>query len=128
MGQGGQAAPRRDYELSRLAPSPKEETVKLRDEISQALLSAAGVPIELATSAEGSSTREGWRRFLHGTVDPLGRIVLAEIRRKLGGAPNVNFDRLMASDLSGRARAFQSMVGGGMAIERAATLAGLLEQ
>ena len=127
-GQGVHAAPRKDYELSRIHPHPKEETIKLRDEISQSLLAAAGVPIELATSAEGSSTREGWRRFLHGTVDPLGRVVLAEIRRKLGGSPALNFDRLMASDLSGRARAFASMVNGGMAIERAATLAGLLEQ
>ena len=37
-----------------------------------------------------------------------------------------NFDRLFASDLSGRARAFQSMVGGGMAVDQAAGLAGLL--
>ena len=127
-GQGTQSAPRRDYDLARIQPRPTEETTKLRDEIGQALLAAAGIPIELAVSAEGSSTREGWRRFLHGTVDPLGRVVLAEIRRKLQGNPSLNFDRLFASDLSGRARAFQSMVGGGMAIERAAALAGLLER
>ena len=38
-----------------------------------------------------------------------------------------SFDRLFASDLSGRARAFQSMVGGGMPVDRAAALAGLLD-
>ena len=39
-----------------------------------------------------------------------------------------NFDRLFASDLSGRARAFGSMVQGGMDVTKAATLAGLMEQ
>ena len=32
----------------------------------------------------------------------------------------------MASDLSGRARAFQSMVGGGMAVDQAVAVAGLM--
>ena len=34
---------------------------------------------------------------------------------------------MFASDLSGRARAFQSMVGGGMDVQKAAALAGLME-
>lgn len=38
-----------------------------------------------------------------------------------------SFDRLFASDLQGRARAFQSMVGGGMDPGKAAGLAGLME-
>jgi len=33
----------------------------------------------------------------------------------------------MASDISGRARAFQSVVGGGMDVSKAAALSGLLE-
>ena len=40
----------------------------------------------------------------------------------------MNFDKLFASDLSGRARAFGSMVQGGMDVTKAATLAGLMEQ
>ncbi len=38
----------------------------------------------------------------------------------------LTFDGLFAADLSGRARAFQSMVGGGMDVSRAAALAGLM--
>lgn len=38
----------------------------------------------------------------------------------------MSFDRLMASDLIGRARAFQSMVNGGMDVNKAAALAGLM--
>ena len=51
-----------------------------------------------------------------------------ELSRKFEFPVSLNFDSLMASDISGRARAFQSMVGGGMEIERAAALAGLLAQ
>ncbi|MCY4511315.1 MAG: hypothetical protein OXG35_30780 [Acidobacteria bacterium] len=38
----------------------------------------------------------------------------------------MNLDRLFAADLAGRARAFQSMVGGGMDPGKAAGLAGLM--
>ena len=63
------------------------------------------------------------------TMQPVGLIVAAELAAKLDTAGlALSFDRLMASDLNGRARAFQSMVGGGMALDRAAGLAGLLEQ
>ena len=37
------------------------------------------------------------------------------------------FSELRASDLSGRARAFQSMVGAGMDISKAAGIAGLMD-
>ena len=49
-----------------------------------------------------------------------------------GGGPDktelrtLSWQELRASDLSGRARAFQSMVGGGMAIDQAVAVAGLM--
>ena len=55
----------------------------------------------------------------------LGRIVADEWSRKLEVDVVLTWDELQASDLAGRARAFQSMVGGGMA-KRAAALAGLM--
>ena len=58
---------------------------------------------------------------------PLGRIVGAELSAKLDGDVTLSFDRLFAGDLSGRARAFQSLVGGGMDPGKAAGLAGLME-
>lgn len=59
---------------------------------------------------------------------PLAGAVQAELRSALS-APELtlNFDGLFASDLSGRARAFGSMVKAGMATDRAAALAGLLQ-
>ena len=75
----------------------------------------------------GLAQRGSYRRFLHVTIVPLSRIVAAELSAKLDGEVTLSFDRLFAGDLSGRARAFQSLVGGGMAVERAAGLAGLME-
>ena len=67
------------------------------------------------------------RRYLHSTLSPIARIVASECAVKLD-TPGLTFDHsnLFASDLSGRARAFQSMVGGGMDITKAAALAGLM--
>ena len=127
-GDGRMAAPRGDYEPKRIGASPPPSLATLRSDAAQAVLSACGVPVELVTPGDGTGQREAWRRFLHGTVQPLAACVAAELGAKLD-TPGLmlNFDRLFASDLSGRARAFQSMVGGGMAVDQAAGLAGLLD-
>ena len=53
--------------------------------------------------------------------------VSAELSEKLDTDIRLIFDRMFASDLSGRAWAFQTMVGGGMPVDKAAALAGLME-
>ena len=58
---------------------------------------------------------------------PVSLSVSAELSDKLDTDIRLSFDRMFASDLSGRARAFQSMVGGGMDVQKAAALAGLME-
>ena len=67
-------------------------------------------------------------RILHATVKPLARIVSAELAAKLDGDVRLTVDSLFAADLSGQARAFQSLVGGDMAVDKAAELAGLTER
>ena len=65
---------------------------------------------------------------LHATIDPLGKLVAEELTEKFEFPVNLNFDNLMASDISGRARAFQSMVGGRMDVTKAAELSGLMTE
>ena len=126
-GDGRMAAPRGDYEPKRLGASPPPTLATLRTDAARAVLSACGVPVELVTAGDGTGQREGWRRFLHGTVQPLAACVATELAAKLDTPTlTLGFDRLFASDLSGRARAFQSLVNGGMAVDQAAALAGLL--
>ena len=61
------------------------------------------------------------------SLRPVGEIVTAELADKLD-RPDLALDSsaLFASDITGRARAFASMVQAGMEVERAAALSGLL--
>ena len=125
-GTGPQTAPRGDWVPSRIGANPPPTLAVLRSEAAQSVLAACGVPVELVVVSDGTGQREAWRRFLHGTVEPLARPVVQELRNKLElPGLDMDFSGLFASDLSGRARAYQSLVGGGMVAEKAANLAGL---
>ena len=120
-------AGRADWRAARLGSNPPAAAVELRRDAGLAALAACGVPPTLyAAGSDGSGQREAWRRFLHGTVAPLGAIVAAELGAKLDAPVGLSFDRLFASDLAGRARAFSSMVAGGMDVAKAAALSGLV--
>ncbi|MDE0489318.1 MAG: hypothetical protein OXI07_09025 [Gammaproteobacteria bacterium] len=125
-GDGTSAAPRRDFELARMGPNIPDGNVRLFVAARESVLAACGYPVQLAQQADGTSQREAWRRYLHGTVAPLGRLVSSEAAR-VGLAIDIDWDRLFASDIQGRARAFQALVGGGMDITQAAAASGLLQ-
>ena len=130
FGDGADSAPRRDWRAERLGANPPASMVTLDNDAAQQILGACGVPPGLfRANADGTSQRESWRRFLHGTIGPLAKSVQSELRAKLdSSALAITFDALFASDLAGRARAFQSLVGGGMDISAAASLAGLMAE
>ena len=91
------------------------------------MLAACGVPPEMLRQSDGTGRREAWRQFLFGSVQPMALSVAAELADKLD-VPDLafNHDAMSASDISGRARAFQSMVKGGLDISKAASLSGLM--
>lgn len=93
---------------------------------SNEVLSACGVSPAPFDAKAGAASREAYRQLLHATIAPIGRIVVAELRAKLGPAVNLRFDPLFAGDIQGRARAFLSLVGGGMDASKAAALSGSL--
>ena len=57
---------------------------------------------------------------------PPASLVESELQEKLEDTVTLSWQELRASDLSGRARAFKSMVGGGMAVAEAVSVAGLM--
>ncbi len=125
-GEGRSAAPQADWRPQRIGANPPPSLATLRSDSGMAVLAACGVSSDLFMPGDASGQREAWRRFLHGSVQPLGDLLAGELAVKLDvPGLRLNFDRLMASDLSGRARAFGSLVQGGMDAERAAALAGL---
>ena len=110
----------------RLGFSPPQTLEMLRLSVNRSLLVAAGVPSAML-GGDANEMREGYRQFLHGTILPVSKLVLSELREKLDSPDlSLEFSDLMASDIAGRARAFGSLVTGGMDIERAAALSGLL--
>ena len=125
-GEGSLAAPHRDWQPSRIGPAFPDAVVKARMDTGRSVMQACGVPLSILEGGQDASAqREGWRRFLHGSLQPLAEVVAEELSMKLGGRIQIRFENLFASDVQGRARAFESMVKGGLEVERAAALSGL---
>ena len=123
-GPGG--APRRDWIAGRLGPAPPAALVEVMTAAFNHVLAATGTPPSLfASNAQGVAQREAIRRWHLGTVLPLARLVEVELSEKLEAAVTLKFDGY-ALDLAGRAQAFQKLVAGGMAIQEALAVTGLL--
>ena len=127
-GKGGFGDPQNktDYKQVRVGFDASAGAAQMFLHSQNLALVALGIPTELAFErSDGTATREAWRRCLHGTIQPLGRLVETAAAR--AGVPvKISFDALMASDISGRARAFGSLVNGGMDIPDAQAVAGIL--
>lgn len=120
-------APKDDWQARRIGPAPPTALVSLHGAAASEILGACGVPVSLFTADNSQGQRESFRRYLHSTVQPLASLVAAELSAKMEADVSPGFDRLFVADLPGRARACQSLVGGGMDVSRAAGLAGLME-
>ena len=126
-GDGTGAAPRRDWEQRRIGADWPEVLSATRAAVFHHVAAACGVPPVLLTErAEGTSQREGLRRFAHLALEPLGRMVAEELAVKLD-APGLalDFAALMASDLAGRARAYKGFVEAGVTPEDAGRIVAL---
>ncbi len=128
MGGYGEAAnrPAGDWGQKRIGAHPPDVLRVLRTEAGRAIIAACGVPEALIVEADGTAQREAWRRFVHGAVIPVSRIVAQEVEAKLDAEPAFDFGGLYASDVVGRAGAFARMVQGGMDAAEAAGLSGLV--
>ena len=124
-GAGGTAAPAQDWRPQRIGPNYPQAVVHLRQDIERAVAVACGVPLALMGGGVETAMRESWRLFLHGAVAPLGRMVTEELSEKLQRSVTLDWTELYAADVQGRARAYQSMTGGGMEPGAAARLSGL---
>ena len=120
-----------DWRSSRIGYTPLPAIEAVRQDLFDAVVACCGVPVGLLAGGRGGNNggalREALRAFLHTTLSPLGRIVAQEVTEKMGEAVSFSFDSLFAADVQGRARAFKSLIDGGMAIEAASALVGLGE-
>ena len=128
MGDWGNAGgdSRVGLKSERFGADPPASLVELVDVSSREIYAACGFNSALWGGSQAASVREAWRLALFGVLAPLGRLVESELKAKLDDEVSLSWQELRASDLSGRARAFQSMVGGGMDISKAIAVAGLM--
>ena len=119
---GGQV----DVASKRFGAEPPQSLVNLHTMASHEIMNACGLNIALFGEGNAAATREAWRLALFGVLSPLGKLVESELKYKLEDSVTLSWQELRASDLSGRARAFQSMVGGGMEVAQAVSIAGLM--
>lgn len=116
------------WQPRRLGASPPQGLMELARHAAGEVYAACGLASALFDrQSDGTARREAYRQALFSVIAPLGRVVSAELTAKLARPVTLEWTELRAADVAGRARAFQSMVGGGMDVERAAALSGLLE-
>ncbi len=89
-------------------------------------LAALGLNEALFGGADSAALREAWRLALFSLIAPLGHLVESELRAKIDPGISLSWTELRASDLAGRARAWQSLVKGGMDLREASAIAGLM--
>lgn len=125
-GTGRGSAPQRDWIASKTGPEILPGNVELAKLVEQQVLAACGVPAPLAagSAAAGPSQREAWRQLLAGTVEPLARLIEAEVSRVLESPVSLRFDKLAGVDAAGRARAVHVLAQAGVPQDDALAMVG----
>ena len=121
---GEGATSRTTWTPKRIGPEPSEATIAAREPIRRDLLEAAGLPPSLVAPSTANSAREGLRQFLWMTINPVVRLVSAELKR-IGLDDEIDMAGLNAGDLTGRARALAQLVKSGVPLPEARRLTGM---
>ena len=126
-GVGATGAPQVDFKATRIGANPPATLVELRRQAEESILAACGINPSALANSDGTLLRESFRQFLHLTIQPIALEVAGQVadRFDIPGF-DFSFDRLMAGDVQGRARAFAAMAKAGMDLGRAAALSGLI--
>ena len=126
-GEGMASAPRRDWTAARLGPNPPVSMATIRKDSFEAVLAATGTPPSLFTDADGTAQREAVRRWHLNTVMPLARMLEWELTEKLETSVKLEFDTY-PKDQVGRSQTFQKLVAGGVGVNEALVMSGLLSE
>ena len=102
-----------DWKPRRLGPEPPPGFVEATDQAHRRLLAALGVPVGLATDADGTSQREGYRRWWLTVVDPVVAILEHELSVKLERPVTLSLDSYGHDQVS-RATVLKKLVEAGV--------------
>ena len=92
----------------------------------QEVASVSGLPAPMVPGAAsaGPALREAFRQFVALTVQPLGRILEAEVSRVLERPVRLQHHQLASADVASRARAYKALIENDVAKDRALELVG----
>ena len=125
-GAGRSSAPLTDWKPYRLGPDYMAGGVLLHALALQETAGVCGLPAPMVpgSAAAGPAWREAFRQFVALTVQPLGRILEAEVSRVLERPVRLMHHQLASADVASKARAYKALVENDIDRERALTLVG----
>ena len=118
--------PAGDWGVKHFGPTVGAGMVEVAKMARSEALAALGINEALFMGADSAALRESWRLALFSLIAPLGHLVEAELQGKIDPGISLSWTELRASDLAGRARAWQSLVKGGMDLKEASAISGLM--
>ena len=124
-GEGKASAPHRDWQAQRLGPAPPEAMVQVAKDTFGRMVAACGASPALFDDSDGTSKREALRQWHMGCVLPMARILSHELTMQLDTEVKLVFDAYPL-DMAGRAASFAKLVAGGMSMDKAAAVSGVL--
>ena len=114
------------WDVKRIGANPPQSLILQSQHASAEIMAAVGLNPSLFVEAQGAAAREAYRQALFSVIAPLGKLVASELSDKLDAEIGLSWDELRAADIASRARAFQSLIGGGMDVDRALAVTGLV--
>ena len=125
-GSGRASAPLTDWKPYVVQPQYMAAGVDLHALALQEVASVSGLPAPMVPGAAsaGPALREAFRQFVALTVQPLGRILEAEVSRVLERPVRLQHHQLASADVASRARAYKALIENDIDQARALQLVG----
>ena len=114
------------FEQKRLGASLTQDNVIATFKSQESVLSLCGIPPGLL-APEGQS-RDAFRLWIATAVEPLAKRISYELSKGLETQVEIDTSPVTKQDIVGRARAFGSLVKGGMEVSEAAKISGVLAE
>ena len=125
-GAGMESKPADDWVSKRFGMAPPLPMVELRSRAELSILAACGVPTTLMSTSDGTAKKEDFRRFLHLTLQPIGKVVAQQIGDALDvDGLTFDFSGIGAADIAAKARAYGTLVKNGVSPQDAGEITGL---
>ena len=116
-GLGQNSAPQKDWIAERFGPQTPASSIQLWEAAMLAVMGALGVPPSLYTS-QGGALRESYRHLFGSLMEPLGKLIEAELSEKLEEEITIKWPERWKSDISAMSRGFSSLAKDGYPLDQ----------